>query len=1124
MSEEDLFEYALKRVSVEAFDALLTCGVRNLAGLLRLTSEDMRSAGLSRNIITELMDIPLQLKKYASEPENENYKLCQDGSIKQTDIEKSQEPLWEKDRSLQNLSVDTPIPNNLLERLPTRAKNVLNQENILTIERLLGFQEEDLYCIRGIGRKTVHDIKQLQDKVIKSMTPTHASVNETLKVESTCEDRSYSFQRVRCLSRNAEHLLSDPAGWSLLSRTLPDLYWITLPGSHFSDDEGGMTIATLDISADDLCKLREIAFFPEDEADILFSVSLGYLLQVNISDKAFSIMLDYLGRLSGNKSITEWFVATAKVADTPVFYDLKTDLIAGFRIPENLFQNLYEVLGTNKSPVSWDDVIKISERNIIKRCGLTLQGLKTVRNLWQLKEHAQMLITKISSGLPSSVYNSFGNLVDAFVRSIIKKEYYYPVLMGRLGFLDERKWTLEELGQRLNLTRERIRQMEKKLVPVLEKLTVIDRLSLFWYAVNESLNLGRGVCCVSEIAYSLKKLWQWPSIPADEALASLISLSPTYEIIWDNPLRVVMPNHPCVNCQMIRETIVNALEGKENGILEISEAVKTMGDFCRLESCETLTDIYKLSKGFLYFLSDEIDEILADEDSLYTQFAWGLKYGMRRTDLVEQIILNVGKAMHFKEVHVEVNKDRSAQDQLSDRSIYGNLERSTSLLMWGPGTFIHKDLVSIPAALISKIGNDIFLRLSTDPIPFLSITGIFENYKDILLAENIPNANALYSCVKIINDQTLDCSDYPYVLKRGGDGVRLPIPLVLETFILEQEGIADLEQIKHFAIDKLCVNEPVFMISHLPNIPNLLRMSSKEYIHLRQLGIEADKLLPIIDHLKILLKKYDHVAANLLFNEKKITCRLLGISTPMLLFSLIHFFYSDQFDLSRFPSIRLSNVNSEENKNTGVSLEILAYIKSKSLPCSFSELYKHFVEKLGYNQNTLNYTIYQYKNILRYSSGVMVHLDSLHWTDEKQTVLETLATNHLGDREISGKPFGLASHIYEYQHDQLPDLPDQIPWTPSLIGELLTHCDKFRIIGTQRDAFVSIPNKYYIESLDDLLYIILDAIYDGAANIDQFISDMCEAGILKRRLTSMMLGSDSRVVIDGKVVRLSRLN
>ena len=217
-------------------------------------------------------------------------------------------------------------------------------------------------------------------------------------------------------------------------------------------------------------------------------------------------------------------------------------------------------------------------------------------------------------------------------------------------------------------------------------------------------------------------------------------------------------------------------------------------------------------------------------------------------------------------------------------------------------------------------------------------------------------------------------------------------------------------------------------------------------------------------------------------------------------------------------------MNSDENRTTGVSLEILAYIRNKSLPCSYSELYKNFVEKLGYNQNTVNYTIYQYKNLLRYSPGVLIHFDSLLWADEKQLALETLATNHLVDRESSGKPFGLVSHLYEYQHDQLPDLPDQIPWTPTLIGELLAYCDKFRIIGTQRDVFVSIPNKYNIESLDDLLYIILDSTYDGAANIDQFISDMCESGILKKNLTSMMLGSESRVVIDGKVVRLARLN
>ena len=37
-SIEDLFENALKRISLQAFDALLTCGVRDIASLLKLTA------------------------------------------------------------------------------------------------------------------------------------------------------------------------------------------------------------------------------------------------------------------------------------------------------------------------------------------------------------------------------------------------------------------------------------------------------------------------------------------------------------------------------------------------------------------------------------------------------------------------------------------------------------------------------------------------------------------------------------------------------------------------------------------------------------------------------------------------------------------------------------------------------------------------------------------------------------------------------------------------------------------------------------------------------------------------------------------------------------------------------
>jgi len=65
------------------------------------------------------------------------------------------------------------------------------------------------------------------------------------------------------------------------------------------------------------------------------------------------------------------------------------------------------------------------------------------------------------------------------------------------------------------------------------------------------------------------------------------------------------------------------------------------------------------SKGFLHYLDDTIEEILADETSLYTQYAWAMKYGKRRRSMaIEKIMLDVCRPMHFTEVHAVMNKER----------------------------------------------------------------------------------------------------------------------------------------------------------------------------------------------------------------------------------------------------------------------------------------------------------------------------------------------------------------------------------------------------------------------------------------------------------------------------------
>jgi len=341
--------------------------------------------------------------------------------------------------------------------------------------------------------------------------------------------------------------------------------------------------------------------------------------------------------------------------------------------------------------------------------------------------------------------------------------------------------------------------------------------------------------------------------------------------------------------------------------------------------------------------------------------------------------------------------------------------------------------------------------------------------------------------------------------------------------VLEKEGVITYDELRNYAVEKLCMDESIFNVHHLPNTPNLLRINHKEYIHLHQLGIEKYCLEPIVNHLRSILSLSTHVSVTRLYDDKKISCRLIGITTPLLLFSLLQYFYDGEFYQPRYPKICLPSIVKGHGRPTGVATEIIGYIHDKGTLCNLTELYQHFVDKLGYKQQSV-YNVHFCDQIIRYSEGMIVHIDTLEWTEANQAALELLASTHLNDRENAGKPYGLTSYLYEYMHDQLPDLPKHISWTPTLIGELLTHKKRYHILGTQRNAFVSVPSSHGIENLGDLLYCLLDANYDGAANLDQFISDMRESGILKKKLTPMMLGADSRVVIDGNVVQLAKLS
>lgn len=1108
---EDIWEYALKQLSVKAFDDLLSCGVRNLDGLLRLTPEAMSRFGVSTNIQSELLEIQKEFSSLQKTP-------VAGGQTKEILMRHGDSSLFATETICEFKNAETPIPKKLFERLSTRAKNVLARKNVFTVEKLMVLKEKELYGIAGIGRKTVHDILNLQIKIKLSVKKPKSS--KAVEIAKDSEAKPESHFRIRFRSLEREHWPSDPADWSLLSHSFLELLSKHPTPSDSSQNIFSEAISDLGMTDNDLLRLRDIALLPDDPMELLLSTSIGYLMNSDISEDLFDNVIDYI-----NKKIHEYGISILlddkNVTDPPILYNINLNLIKSFGI-HGFICNDIKFLFNDKARLNWFDIKIVSERQIFNSFGFSYKSVKAIDNIWKLKEEAYKLICSLSCGLPIEAFASFQNLAASFVQTIIKKPYHFLAVMGRLGFLEDRKWTLEELGQKLNVTRERVRQIEKKYHDVLEKPKTLELLNLLWHAVDDVLISGGGVCCPSEIAAFLKKNWNWATAPSDEALTSLISLSQKYEVVWTAPSRIILPGHGCVNCPDIGAVFTKVVEDQPTGILSFEEARKAMQAFCEEKSCPWIAKVSRFSNGYLHFQDDAIEEIVADEDTLYTKYAWTQKYGKRRLPLYEGLLRMANRPMHFTEVHVEINKDRPPHGQFSERCVYGNLERSTELLLWGPGTFIHKDFVSLPIELISKIKDDVISRLKKDNIPYLSITGIFELYKKSLLKAEIPSAHALYTCLKLSASDELICKDYPYVLIQHGNGVRIPPALVLEEYALEQDGVVTLDQLKKYAIEKLCVNEAVFMVNHLVNIPNLLRLDRGIYIHLNNIDIDVKKISPIIEHLRNLLENNRHISVIRLFNEKKISCRLIGISTPILLYSLIQCFFSDEFDFSRYPQISFEKQDKGSRGTIGVASEVIQYVLEKNTPCGFSELFQKFVDVLGYKQNSI-YNIRFNKNILRYSEGVVVHIENLGWTDEKQDSLEKIAGTYLSERLKAGKIFGLITDLYQYFFDKLPGLADHICWTETLISELLSKDGKYRIVGFSRNAFVYEKNDQGIVTLDDLLGHILRTKYDGAANIEQFVVDMRDAGILKKSLTPVMLKEDGPVIIDRNVVKLARL-
>lgn len=706
---------------------------------------------------------------------------------------------------------------------------------------------------------------------------------------------------------------------------------------------------------------------------------------------------------------------------------------------------------------------------------------------------------------------SFEAMIASWLLHRAKNKRNVDILMHRMGWLGDKSKTLEEIGDIYELTRERVRQIESKLMLKIRKKCVITELFPLWSAINYIVK-SIGILDLSDLGRQLINYFNWNSSPSPDGLESIISLhpEPTFTLVKEESNRyLILKNLKCIECKPISEYLLTRLPG---GQISMTSAISAFDLFCKTKCNQ---ENLSISSTFIRYMTANNEHIREhfkeDEDILYTINYWNLFHG-RLLAAAEAILKISGRAMHFTEIADKLKETK--RDNFIARNIHAALDRSNRVILWGRGTFIHKENVQLPVELLRVIVRWVGNKLKQN-IPLVSVHGCFNAFRQECLNVGIPNEVALYSCLRLTENSNLNFPDYPKIILNDGNQA-LSSYSAIENFIHDASGPVTIEELRKFAIEDLGLKE--FQLSQaLYRNADILRAGRGEYLHKDYLNIDAHKIDDLVSYIKTILLSQKHVSVEKIYQDRIIDCKLMGIDDPVLLFSVLNL-YADEFQMTNYPAIYLAEGSDDDNR--GIINEIQKHIMEKGTFCTKEEVYEYFVDKLGYSGNTINFAL-KNQNIYKYLQGCVIHKETLGWSELKQAELEKIAFDVYSNARKLGKCYGLITDLIESQ--DLVTLEMNVDWTEMLISELLGKHDTYRILGNCRNAFVPIKNDHQIESFEDLIYEILKSNHKGAANLNDFAEELSDAGIITKSITNGMLGTANKVTIIGQEIILTEL-
>ena len=263
------------------------------------------------------------------------------------------------------------------------------------------------------------------------------------------------------------------------------------------------------------------------------------------------------------------------------------------------------------------------------------------------------------------------------VLATIDREREREIIARRFG-LNDRKETLEQIGELLGITRERVRQLEKAVVARLKSQAEsgqLPHIAMVQDAMLEHLGNMGSIARLTDLTAKLSK----ENSRVDQARVSFLAqLSPKLVVIDDNDHYYhsvgISGVHDEKTIKKQVEKIIAAVKqiGEPAPIEEIAKAAKT-------DSTKHAAALASTSKA------------LATLNGRWGLIKWPMVNPKNIRDKIYVILKEHGKHMHFNEIAAAIKKSDFKRKDVTTQAIHNELIKDKRFVLIGRGIYALKE-------------------------------------------------------------------------------------------------------------------------------------------------------------------------------------------------------------------------------------------------------------------------------------------------------------------------------------------------------------------------------------------------------------------------------------------------